>query len=173
MIRTDFRIGIQIQLCLSDTELSEYERAAVALNLLFGNGIPDLETAQRGLAWFMNCGKRPDKLAEQEDEPERYSFEYDSAFIWSAFHKVYAMDISREHLHWFQFVALMNDLDGTAFAGVMDIRRMHPSEVDQKRRAEFVRMKRRFELPHQHTEEEQALIDDFLARANQVQEINP
>lgn len=54
LIHTDFRIGIQICQCLSDEELSEYERIATALYLLYGKGVPDAGTAQKGLSWFIN-----------------------------------------------------------------------------------------------------------------------
>ena len=39
LIRTDYRIGIQIALCLQDKELSENDRLLVALSLLYGNGV--------------------------------------------------------------------------------------------------------------------------------------
>ena len=38
LIRTSFRIGIQISLCLQDEDYSEEERVLIALNLLYGNG---------------------------------------------------------------------------------------------------------------------------------------
>ena len=52
LIRTDYRIGVQIQLCISDPELSDNEKTAIALNLLYGRGMPDLQTAIDGLSWF-------------------------------------------------------------------------------------------------------------------------
>ncbi|MBS1474011.1 MAG: hypothetical protein HP058_03725 [Massilimaliae sp.] len=161
LIRTDYRIGVQIQLCVSDPDLSEYERTATSLKLLYGNGIPDLETALSGLSWFMSCGNPPQRQ-ESGEEPDVYSFEYDSGRIVSAFKKVFGRDISRERLHWFEFVPMLGELQETAFANVMEIRNTKSSEIDSKHRAEFERMKKRFALPGQYSAEEEAKINSII-----------
>lgn len=172
LIRTDYRIGVQIQLCISDPELSDSEKTITALHLLYGNGIPDFKTAISGLGWFMSCGEEPvvdsDSGKREQAAPEIYSFEYDAGRIVSAFRKVFGMDISRERLHWFSFVAMFGDLDGTAFTSVMDIRRTQPSDIDKRKRSEFIRMKKRFALPNQYTVEEEATISSVLERARAV-----
>lgn len=161
LIRTDYRIGVQIQLCISDPELDESERTWTALSLLYGNGIPpDLHMAIDGLSWFMSCGSPP-QSGEADNEPPLYCFERDSARIVSGFRKVFGIDISRERLHWFEFVSMLGDLKDTAFSGVMEIRSTDPSEVDKRKRAEFIRMKNRFALSSQYTAEEQAKIEEF------------
>lgn len=163
LIRTDFRIGVQIQLCLSDPALSEQERLAVALGLLYGNGVPELQTALDGLSWFMSCGTEntPDSSAG----PEVYSFELDAGRIVSAFRKVFGLDLCRERLHWFLFVSMLGDLDNTAFTSVIEIRRTPEGEVAQQRRAEFRRMKRRFSLHGQYSEEEKEHLDSIIRQA--------
>lgn len=163
LIRTDYRIGVQIQLCISDPELSDSKKTGTALSLLYGNGIPDLQTAIDGLSWFMSGGC-PTQGEEADNEPPAYSFEYDAGRIVSAFRKVFHIDISRERLHWFEFLNMIRDLSGTAFTSVIDIRTTKESDIDKKRRAEFMRMKRRFALPSQYTEEEQEAIDEFMER---------
>lgn len=167
LIRTDYRIGVQIQLCISDPELSEREKTWTALHLLYGNGIPaDLQEALSGLSWFLSCGS---DASPQEDGPAEeplYSFDIDSARIVSGFKKVFGRDISREKMHWFEFVPMLGDLKDTAFTSVIDIRGTDASDIDKKRRSEFLRMKKRFALPGrsaQYTEEEQAEIDEFMA----------
>ena len=166
LIRTDYRIGIQIQLCISDPDLTDVERTWTALHLLYGNGVPaDLQEAISGLSWFLSCGEPPSQREEACDEPPLYSFEQDAARIVSGFRKVYGVDISRERLHWFEFIPMLGDLRDTAFNSVIEIRSTDASAVDAKRRAEFNRMKRRFSLPGQsgqYTEEEQAEIDAFM-----------
>lgn len=166
LIRTDYRIGVQIQLCVSDPELSDSEKTAVALSLLYGRGVPDLQTAIEGLGWFISCGA-PEALGDAEDGPAAYSFEQDASRIVSAFRKVFGIDISRERLHWFRFVSMLGDLSGTAFTNVIDIRTTSASEVDEKHRAEFVRMKKRFSLGQTYTEEEQAAISGFMEQLRQ------
>ena len=61
---------------------------------------------------------------------------------------------------------MMGDLKDTAFTSVIDIRSTDASEVDRKKQAEFIRMKKRFALSSQYTSEEQAEIDAFMARLN-------
>lgn len=165
LIRTDYRIGVQIQLCISDRDMSDAEKTATALDLLYGNGVPPLQTAIEGLSWFMSCGN-VDSPKNSDGEPAVYSFEHDAGRIVSAFRKVFGIDISRERLHWFEFVNMLGDLGGTAFTSVIEIRTTDPSDVDKKRRAEFVRMKKRFELPTQYTAEEEEMINRILERIN-------
>lgn len=147
LIRTDYRIGVQIQMCVSDPALTDSEKTGTALWLLYGNGMPDTKTAISGLSWFMSCGDP--KPAEEDEGPAVYSFEYDAGRIASGFRKVFGLDITRERLHWFQFVPMLADLSGTAFTNVIDIRTTDEKDVAKERRAEFLRMKKRFALPRQ------------------------
>lgn len=162
LIRTDYRIGVQIQLCISDPDLSDSEKTWTALNLLYGNGIPpDLNVAINGLSWFMSCGSPQQDQESEAVEAPLYSFEADSGRLVSGFRRVFGIDISREKIHWFEFVSMLGDLGGTAFTNVIDIRSTDPSEVDKKKRAEFMRMKRRFSLSEQFTAEELEQINEF------------
>lgn len=164
LIRTDYRIGIQIQLCASDPELTDSEKTWTALGLLYGNGIPpDLQTALNGLSWFLSCGD-PSSEDEAGNEPPLYSFEQDAGRIASGFRKVFHIDITKEKLHWFEFISLLGELKDTAFSGVIEIRSADLSEIDKKKRAEFLRMKKRFALSSGYTPEEQAEIDEFMER---------
>lgn len=165
LVRTDYRIGVQIQLCISDPELSDAEKTGTALYLLYGNGVPDIQTALEGLAWFMSCGEAQTPPEQADSEPPVYCFQRDAGRIVSAFRKVFGIDISREKLHWFSFVSMLGDLSGTAFTNVIDIRTTNVSEVDKKNRAEFLRMKKRFALSDQYTPEEIETINSALAWA--------
>lgn len=164
LIRTDYRIGVQIQLCISDPELSDSDKTAVALNLLYGRGMPDFQTAVEGLRWFLACGN-PTDIGIEKDEPPVFSFEIDAARIVSAFKKVFGMDISREKLHWFEFVPMLGDLSKTSFTDVISIRTTNESEIDKKKRSEFIRMKKRFALSSQYTDKEKAIIEEVLKKA--------
>lgn len=160
---------MQIQLCISDPELSDAEKTAVALSLLYGNGVPpDIQTALDGLSWFLNCGAEPSGEDGAQEETV-YSFEYDAGRIASAFRKVFGLDITRQRLHWFEFIPMLGDLNGTAFTGVIDIRTTKESEVDQKKRAEFLRMKKRFALSKEYAAEEDAAVSSFMEQWNRAE----
>lgn len=170
LFRTDFRIGIQICMCLEDQELDEYERVAVALELLFGKGIPDVETAMKALGWYMCGGTLPDKKKRVEDNEDdekeaeqSFDFEIDSGRIMTAFLKAYNIDLTREHMHWFRFLALIGDVGECAFTNVINIRtKKLTSTMSAEQRATYAELKKKYSLV-EYTEEEQAKIDEFFA----------
>lgn len=170
LFRTDFRIGIQVCMCLEDKELEEYERVAVALELLFGRGVPDMETAMKALGWYMCGGKIPEKkqneeCEEDEDETteQSFDFEIDSGRIMTAFLRTYNIDLTRENMHWFRFLALLGDVGECAFTNVINIRtKKLTSTMSAEQRATYAELKKKYSLV-EYTEEEQAKIDEFFA----------
>lgn len=172
LIRTDFGIGVQITLCASDTELLEYEKAAIMLNLLFGRGMPDYETAMKGLHWFMSCGREPDERGDEGKDPVM-SFDFDDIRIYSAFRKVFGIDLTKERLHWFQFISMLQDIEGSALSDIMGYRAADLSKMQGEQRAAYAKMKRRFALPNAFTEEEQGAINEFLAQLNPPNQDEP
>ncbi|MBE5867990.1 MAG: hypothetical protein E7293_03405 [Lachnospiraceae bacterium] len=169
LIRTDFRIGIQIALCLEDQEIEETERVAIALDLLFGRGIPDYETAFRCLAWYMNGGQEQrDKKNVSEDEEEEtdqaFDFEIDSGRIMTAFLRSYNIDLTKEKMHWFHFLALIGDVGECAFTNVINIRtKKLTSSMSSDQRATYAELKKKYSLV-EYTEDERAKIDEFFAQ---------
>lgn len=171
LFRTDFRVGMQICMCLEDRELEEYERIATALELLFGKGIPDVETAMQALKWYMCGGKMPEQKhrseSEESDEEDvadqSFDFEIDAGRIMTAFRKAYHMDLTREHMHWFQFLEMLGDVGECAFTNVINIRtKKLTSNMSAEQRATYAELKKKYSLT-EYTEEEQAKIDEFFA----------
>lgn len=165
LIRTDFRIGMQICLCLADEELSDYEKLSNAFYLLFGRGVPDVETASRGLSWFLNLGEVKEQSEDdgEEEEMPDFDFEIDSNRIISGFYKAYHIDLEREPMHWFRFLTLIGDLGECAFTNIIGIRgKKITSDMSADQRETYSRLKKKYALK-QYTEEEQERINDFLA----------
>ena len=152
LIRSDFRIGIQISNCLSDVELDMSERITSALVLLFGNGVPDI-TAE-------------DYEGDSDDssEPEVMSFEQDITMIYSAFRKCFNINLAREHMHWFEFNALLNDISDCAMTNVIDIRTMKLSDVDKKSRAKVLQLKAKYAI--ERTDENNKELNEKIDRFN-------
>lgn len=171
LIRSDFRIGIQISNCLSDVELDMSERITSALILLFGNGVPDdFGIAYAGLIWFLSCGKKDitaeDYESDSDDssEPEVMSFEQDITMIYSAFRKCFNINLAREHMHWFEFNALLNDISDCAMTNVIDIRTMKLSDVDKKSRAKVLQLKAKYAI--ERTDENNKELNEKIDRFN-------
>lgn len=167
-IRTDFRIGIQISLCASDDDFTENEKAAIMLNLLYKEAPPDFETAMRGVVWFMACGnpqEAPNSEKDGEDSTPAFSFDYDAGWIFSAFYRIYGIDLARQDLHWFQFLQLLRDINGSALTDIMEYRTADLSKMQGAQRATYEKMKKKFALPKDYAPEEQKAIDEFMQLA--------
>lgn len=159
LIRTDYRIGIQISQALADEDLNPYERLSVAFNLLYGVGLPDAKTAFEGLKWFMRCGAELTDEDEQDDGITYYSFEYDANRLYSGFRRMYGLDLDREKLHWFRFIPMMADLGDCAFTQVISYRSMDTAGMDAKTKATYNAMKRKFALPQPVSEDEREFME--------------
>lgn len=160
LIRTDFRIAVQIMLCFEDPDLSQTERIETALSLLYGNGIPDIEKAYEGLIWFLNCGKEPD--ADREDVEKFTDFDIDSPMMYTAFKKNYQIDLKKDKLHWWDFNALLGDLGECAYTNVVKIRTKDLSECSSAdERRSYKKLKKQFKLPNTLSEEEREAIERF------------
>jgi len=160
LIRFDYRIGVQMIIALSDSDLSDNEKLANALYLLFGNGAPPLDIALEGLTWFLNCSK--EKSASSDNNERVSDFEYDSHLISSAFRKIYNIDITREKMHWFEFNALIADLGECAYTNTIKIR---SKKIDGKMSAEernyYTKAKEMCALPVKISKEQEESVNKF------------
>ena len=161
LIRTDFRIGMQICQCLADEDLSDYEKISNALYLLYGKGVPDVEVAMRGLSWFLNRGEIKDKSEDNEGEEESFDFEVDSELIMSGFLKVYHIDLERESMHWFKFLSMIGDLGECALTNVINIRNKKiTADMPADQRETYTKLKKKYSLK-EYTYEEQEKIKPY------------
>lgn len=128
-INTDFQIGIQITQLMGDTDLSKDERLSYALFLLFpttdeaGNelNIPDIDTAVEGLEWFMH-GWIHDNLPKDQKKQAVTDFDIDQWRLYAAFRAQYGINLNTASLHFWEFMALLQNLEECAYTRVIDIR---------------------------------------------------
>jgi hypothetical protein len=140
----------------------------VALSLLFGNGVPQFKVAIEGLKWFLNCGAEALENSK-ENHRQYFSFEDDKERLFSAFMVKYGINLNKsDDLHWFEFIALMNDLNKTAFRNVVDLRMITPNDLknySKEQKQEIARQKRKFaikkSLEQTYTSEQIQAIDKF------------
>lgn len=162
LIRTDFRIGMQISEALSDVNLAYPEKMAAALQLLYGNGVPhDRETAENGLWWFMRGG------AEDEDMPERtsgkkvFDYEQDNRLVYSAFRARFGIDLTRERLHWFAFLAMLSDVGGCSLADIMEIRGVDLSKLKDEQQRRYADLQDKYRIKEQISDADKACLAEF------------
>lgn len=173
LIKWQFYNGILISDCLASEEYPQNEHGELlkiytAFELLFGKGIPKFETALSGLKWFLGCGNFDEKPSN-DSKKIFFSFDDDKERIFSAFMVKFGINLNKNNsLHWFEFIALLNDLHKTSFRNVVDLRMMTAKDMkgysaDQKR--EILRQKRKFAIKQalnvQLTEEQKSRIEKF------------
>ena len=153
LIRTDYRIGIQISLALDDPNLSDNDRAWVALSLLYGAGMPPIDIALEG---------------EIEPGGKRMMwFDFDSARLYASFRQTFGIELHKVNLHWFEFMAMMESLnEDSAMSHALQIRGTDTSKMKGKQKQEYERLKRNLTPAPALSEEEKEAIDAFWAQIN-------
>lgn len=162
LIRTSFRIGMQICLCLEDEELTDEEKMYVAFDLLYGKGVPDLETAIKGLSWFMSCDTEQNK--DTSNNKTLFYWDFDAPRLFSSFRQTYGIDLTCEDMHWFKFIAMMGSLDkDSALSQAIEIRNYDTKDLKGKAKLEMIKMKKSLTPPVKLTDDEQQRLDEFNA----------
>lgn len=161
LIRTDFRIGIQISEALNDVNLAEPEKMMTAVRLLYGAGAPsDFQLASKGLRWFMSGGQ-PSNESVPDGKPPTFDFEQDNRFIYSAFRARYGIDLTRERMHWFAFLAMLSDLGGCSLSDIIGIRAIDLSQLSDSQRKHYAELQAKYRIKQQLSDGNLAKIAEF------------
>jgi len=156
LIRTDFRIGMQIISCFKDKSVFKYEKDRICLKLLYGNSLPPKDIAIDGLIWFMNLGelpKIPDNVSEQDEEPQPskkekdiIDFEIDSSRIYSGFKSTFDIDLDSVKMHWFKFRALLFELRNCHLSDITELRKMSTAKLEPAQKRDIEKLKRLYAI---------------------------
>lgn len=149
-VNSDFRTGLGCILDMESSELTDEEKCILLLRRIYGDVIPeDGETAIKLAVKFLDGGKEP---PEEEnpfaDNTRLYSFEKDSALIYAAFRQTHGIDLQKVDLHWWQFLALFQDLGAdTAFCNMINLRRrVNSGEATKEERQYALKLGDAFEV---------------------------
>lgn len=165
-IYTDFRVWIRLEQILLSREMAAEEKTIEMMRLCYCRKLPpDAETAVRLLVWFYCGGKNP-RLRERERRGRGaiYDFQYDAELFYAAFLEQYGIDLIKDGLHWWKFLALFRGIsENSRLYQAMRWRAMDLSGVsDQKQKRYYRKMKQIYRLPDLRNSEE---ADGDLAEA--------
>lgn len=165
LIRTDFRIGMQIYSCLKDKSVFEHERNKICLKLLYGNSLPPTDIAVEGLIWFMNLGELSNKNEQSHgSSKDIISFEIDSTRIYSGFKSTFGIDLDTEKMHWFKFRSLLFELKNCHLSDVTEIRTMSTTNMSSSQKMEINRLKRLYSIDDSLDEEQESQLRSLMSR---------
>jgi len=125
-INFDFRTGLQCILDMESHDLVDDEKALLLLRRIYGDKIPtNVSEALRLAVKFLDGGEEPEAHENLLKNNTRvYSFEKDAALIYAAFRQTHGIDLQKADLHWWQFLALFQDLGAdTGFCNLVNLRR--------------------------------------------------
>ena len=149
-VNSDFRTGLGCILDMESSDLTDEEKCILLLRRIYGDVIPeDGETAIKLAVKFLDGGKEP---PEEEnpfaDNTRLYSFEKDSALIYAAFRQTHGIDLQKVDLHWWQFLALFQDLGAdTGFCNLVNLRRrVNSGEATKEERKYALKLGDAFEV---------------------------
>lgn len=174
-IRSDYRPILDIIEAMNDPDLSDQDRAYIALDIFFP-GFDEMppehyEEAIRLCCWFINGGKEEHK----KKVPTLMSWEQDFKIIVSPVNRVFGKDIrsvpydyetNTGGIHWWTFLSAFYEIGDCLFAQVVGIRdkKARGKKLD-KQDQEFYRKNRDLvDLKRKSTAEENAFFDFVLGR---------
>jgi hypothetical protein len=170
-IETDFRTCLRVIMAFEDNELTPQEKQIILLSSVFVDLPTDIEQAITQAMWFLNGGA----TSEQDAAPMRlYSFAKDAQFIYAAFKQTHGVDLQKDNLHWWQFLALFMDLGSdTTFCQLTALRkRLKTGKATKEEKQAAREMPELVDVPEidDRTLEEKEAEADFLAKVKAAEE---
>ena len=146
-IDTDFRTALRCFDIIEDDEIDDYERAIAIIYLLF-DFIPKEEEVEKFLdkvKIYLQCGKTDE---EEQQTKKDMDFKQDYGLITSSFMSDYRMDLSKENLHFWHFITLLEGLtEKCSLNRVRELRTYDLSdEKDEKRKRKIQEMQKKVAL---------------------------
>lgn len=161
-INTDFKVWIEIQNILSESNLSSVDKIIKFFSLAFisPNLPPSFEDTLSALSGFLSPLPKGEGNGGGDGTPA-FSFIYDGGLIYAAFLSQYGIDLSSARLHWWSFLALFYSLNNCKFTEIVGIRTADLSSVKDPDYKRFLRkQKRLYRIPK--------ASDDFSSEINKI-----
>ena len=143
-IRSDYRAALRVIQAFNDPELSDGEKCAVCLKVVYTVPVrrEHLQQAINKAYWFIGGGDIPKRSAE---DVKTLDWEHDECMIFPAINKVAGFEVRGcGYMHWFTFLGYFGEMDEGLFTTVMNIRRKRAERKPlEKWEREFVRRNKR------------------------------
>lgn len=175
-INTDFRIAIECNEIAIDETIGDYERALAIIYKLYGDeGLNDIKNQVDLLRIgqkFLACGKQIESKQKKEEPDMDYVQDMD--YIEASFMSDYGIDLSKEEMHWWKFMKLLNGLSNSEMGNccilnrIRNIRNINLKDIkDPKEKKKIIDLKKQFAIKKKKnkkplTEEEKNNVNEFM-----------
>lgn len=172
-INTDFRYALRCQEIASNEDIDDMERSIGIICTLFNidnvNILSNTETCLKLALKYLQG--RPNKAKEKTMEENKkpvidMDYNEDIGLIISSMWNEYGLDITKEKIHWWLFLDLLNGLSSECiFNKVREIRTINISKIkDRETREEIIKLKRIYALDKKErpmTEQQKESVENF------------
>lgn len=161
-IRSDYRAVLDICAALNDPELSDIEKAEVALTIFYPDcvSIPngDLQEALDACFAFIACGEENSNIKSVK----LMDWEQDFRFIAPAINRVLGQEIRAvTYLHWWTFVSAYYEIGDCLFAQIVGIRdkKAHGKRLDKSEQEWYRKNRELIDFKRTYTSAEKAALE--------------
>ena len=158
----DFRVGIQISLIQTDTDLDELEKIVLTQDLIFTGERPDNpEVIKDCVNFYINGWYHDNQVEDRHKNIRKSDFDVDQWRIYAAFLSQYQIDLNTiEDMHFWVFMGLLNNLNECSYTRVVEIRtKKLPKGLKGEELQQFQDAKRAYKLGGVMTKEEAEQLD--------------
>jgi len=159
-IRSDYRVVLDICTALSDSTMTQREKA-IAVLLLYEDYdvIPfeDIEEAIKQALWFIGCGDE----GSNKPVPKLMDWEQDFKWIVAPINRVVGTEVrSVEYMHWWTFIGYYYEIGDCMFAQIVSIRSKlaQHKKLDKQERDFYRKNRDLIDLKTTYSDAEKAII---------------
>ena len=151
-VHTDFRRWIDFEQMMKINP--PVKRYAEVLKKYYISLPPDFSEAIGALCRFYAGGTVP-QGKESGGGQRIYSYEQDAEMIYCAFYAQYHIDLEKENMHWWKFLALLRGLDEKSrFMQIVRLRAIDLNEIkDKNERRRIAGLKRKYAITDERSPE--------------------
>lgn len=120
-IRSDYRAILDICVALQDIDLTDSDKAYVALKVFFKDQVPFSEEALNRVFWFINCGNSGS--GTEKKTVKLFDWEQDFQLIIAPINRLMGCDVRGvPQLHWWTFMGYFQEIGECLFSRIVAIR---------------------------------------------------